>query len=248
MWLFTDAYLIYLLSGLIILPCLILAGWASARVHTTFNKYNKVPTSTDWTGSDTARMLLERNGITDIAVVRGKGKLTDNFNPRSKTVTLSESTYSSNSVAAVAVSAHEIGHVVQRAHGYAFYKLRTALVPLTNIGSMLAFPVVIVGVILEWTLATTTVGNVVVFVGICLYALSTIFCLVTLPVELNASSRAKKMLAETGVLVTREEQRAASKVLSAAAMTYVASLLTSLVYFLRFLLYIFLLTGRRNKN
>lgn len=248
MWFFSDVYLIYLCSGLVILPCLLLAAWASARVHSTYNKYNKLPTSTDWTGSDTARMLLEKNGIADIAVVRGKGKLTDNFNPRSKTVTLSESTYASNSVAAVAVSAHEIGHVVQRARGYAFYRLRTALVPLTNIGSMLAFPVVIVGVILEWTLASSTAGNIVVFTGICLYALSTLFCLVTLPVELNASSRAKKMLAETGVLVTEEEQKAASKVLSAAAMTYVASLLTSLVYFLRFLLYVFLLTGRRRND
>ena len=116
----------------------------------------------------------------------------------------------------------------------------------TNIGSMLAFPLVIIGVILEWTLATTEVGNVVVFIAVCLYGLSTVFTLVTLPVELNASRRAKRMLAETGVLVTREEQRAASKVLSAAAMTYVAALVTSLFYFLRFLLYVAALT-RRNR-
>ena len=143
------------------------------------------------------------------------------------------------------MSAHEIGHVVQRQRGYAFYKLRTILVPLTNIGSVLAFPLVIIGVILEWTLATTTVGNAIVFTGVCLYALSTIFTLVTLPVELNASSRAKRMLAETGVLVTDEEKSAAAKVLSAAAMTYFASLLTSLVYFLRFLLYVLMLSGRK---
>lgn len=111
---------------------------------------------------------------------------------------------------------------------------------------MLAFPLVILGVILEWTLATTTVGNVIVFAGVCLYALSTLFTLVTLPVELNASSRAKRMLAETGVLVTQEEKAAAAKVLSAAAMTYFAALLTSLVYFLRFLLYVMLLRRRND--
>ena len=197
---FSDIYFIYLVSGLILLPCILLAAWASARVHSTFNKYSRMPTSTDWTGSDVARMLLEKNGCSDVAVVPGKGKLTDNFNPAAMTVTLSESTYSSNSVAAVAVCAHEVGHVVQRSEGYLPYKLRKALVPLTNIGSMLAFPLVIIGVILEWTLATTEVGNVVVFIAVCLYGLSTVFTLVTLPVELNASRRAKRMLAETGVL------------------------------------------------
>ncbi len=242
---FYDIYSIYLVSALILLPCIFLSVWASVKVHQTFNRYNAIPTSTDWTGSDTARMLLERNGIFDVSVLRGKGKLTDNFNPRRKTVTLSESTYNSNSVAAVAVSAHEIGHVVQRQRGYVFYKLRSALVPITNIGTILAFPVVIVGIILEWTLLSATVGNIVVFIGVCLYALSTLFSLVTLPVELNASARAKKMLAETGVLVTDEEKHAASKVLSAAAMTYVAALLTSLLYFVRFLLYVSLFAGRR---
>ena len=236
---FDNPYLIYLASGILILPCLLLSVWASARVHKVFGRYSRLPTSTDWTGSDTARMLLEKNGIFNVRVAAGRGKLTDNFNPRTMTVTLSESTYASNSVAAVAVSAHEIGHVVQRQRGYAFYKLRTILVPLT------AFPLVIIGVILEWTLATTTVGNAIVFTGVCLYALSTIFTLVTLPVELNASSRAKRMLAETGVLVTDEEKSAAAKVLSAAAMTYFASLLTSLVYFLRFLLYVLMLSGRK---
>lgn len=244
---FSDIYLIYLVSGLILLPCIFISAWASAKVHTTFNKYSGMPTSTDWTGSDTARMLLERNDCSDVAVVRGKGKLTDNFNPRAMTVTLSESTYDSNSVAAVAVCAHEVGHVVQSRHGYMFYKLRAALVPVTNIGTMLAFPLVILGVILEWTLTTVEIGNIIVFIAVCLYGLSTLFSLVTLPVELNASSRAKKMLAETGVLVTREEQKAASKVLSAAAMTYVAALMTSFLYFLRFLLYVFLLTGRNRK-
>ena len=242
---FTDIYLVYLVSALLLLPCILLAAWASARVHSTYGKYSRMPTSSDWVASDCARMLLERNGCSDVSVVRGKGHLTDNFNPAAMTVTLSESTYDSNSVAAVAVCAHEVGHVVQRSEGYLPYKLRKALVPITNIGSMLAFPLAIVGIILEWTLATTEIGNVVVFIAVCLYGLSTLFTLVTLPVELNASRRAKAMLAETGVLTTREEQKAAATVLSAAAMTYMAALLTSLVYFLRFLFYIALLSRRR---
>lgn len=164
------------------------------------------------------------------------------------TVTLSESTYDSNSVSAVAVSAHEIGHVVQREHGYLFYRLRGALVPITNFGTMLAFPLVIIGVLITWIASVTEIGNIIVFIGVCLYGLSTLFSLVTLPVELNASARAKRMLAETGILVTKGEQKAASKVLSAAAMTYFAALLTSLLLFLRFLLYVFILLGGRRRN
>ena len=242
---FSDIYRIYLVSIVIMLPCILLASWASARVHTTFNKYSRMQTRSDWTGSDVTRMLLERNDCQNIAVQRGRGRLTDNYNPTTQAITLSESTYDSNSVAAVAVCAHEVGHVVQRYEGYLPYKLRTALVPLTNIGTMLALPLAILGIILEWTLASAEVGNIIVFVAVCLYGLSTVFTLVTLPVELNASRRAKRMLAETGVLTTREEQKAAAKVLSAAAMTYVAALVTSLFYFLRFLLYIALLSRRR---
>lgn len=245
---FADLYLIYIISGIIILPCILLSVWASTKVHSAYAAFDKIPTSSDWTGSDAARMLLEKNGIYDINVVKGKGKLTDHFDPRKNIVSLSESTYNSNSVAAVAVAAHEIGHVVQKKKGYLFYNLRTLLVPITNFGSYLALPLVILGVILGLTMATTSTGNILVFIGVCLYGLSTLFTLVTLPVELNASRRAKKMLAETGVLQTEQEKKGAEKVLSAAAMTYVAALLTSLVYFIRFLLYVFLLTGRnRNK-
>lgn len=242
---FSDIYRIYLVSIVIMLPCILLASWASARVHTTFNKYSRMQTRSDWTGSDVTRMLLERNSCQNIAVHRGGGRLTDNYNPTTQAITLSESTYDSNSVAAVAVCAHEVGHVVQRYEGYLPYKLRTALVPLTNIGTMLALPLAILGIILEWTLASAKVGNIIVFVAVCLYGLSTVFTLVTLPVELNASRRAKRMLAETGVLTTREEQKAAAKVLSAAAITYVAALVTSLFYFLRFLLYIAFFSRRR---
>lgn len=245
---FSDFYFVYMLSGLILLPCVLISVWASTKVHSTFKKYDAMSTSTSWTGSDTARMLLERNNVYGVQVVRGKGKLTDNFNPSAMCVTLSESTYDSTSVAAVAVSAHEVGHVVQREEGYFFYKLRNFLVPVTNIGSALAFPLVILGVLLTWLSALTEVGNIVVFIGVCLYGLSTLFSLVTLPVELNASARAKAMLSENGVLVLDAEKKAAAEVLSAAAMTYFAALLTSLLLFFRFLLYVLLLTkGRRGR-
>ena len=145
---FLDIYFVYLLSGLILLPCILISAFASARVHSVFAKYDGMPTSSDWTGGDTARMLLEKNNVFGVQVTHGKGRLTDNFNPKTMTVTLSDSTYTSNSVAAVAVSAHEIGHVVQREEGYLFYRLRGALVPVTNFGTMLALPLVIVGVLL----------------------------------------------------------------------------------------------------
>lgn len=242
---FSDFYTVYLVSALIMLPAVLVSVWANGKVHSTFNNYDTLPTSTDWTGSDVARMLLEKNGIYGVNVQEGKGVLTDNFNPRTMTVTLSQSTYSSNSVAAVAVSAHEIGHVIQREEGYAPYKLRSVLVPITNFGSRLAIPLVILGVLLEFLFAVPTVGNVIVFIGVCAYGLSFLFTLVTLPVELNASARARQMLIETGVLQTKQDIKGAKKVLSAAAMTYFASALVALVYFLRFILYVLLFLRRR---
>ena len=121
---FLDIYTMYLISAVIVLPCILISVVASSKVHSTFAAFDRLPTSSNWTGSDTARMLLEKNGIYGVAVQAGKGHLTDNFNPRAMTITLSESTYSSNSVAAVAVCAHEVGHVVQREEGYIPYKLR----------------------------------------------------------------------------------------------------------------------------
>lgn len=243
---FGNAYLIYLISGLILLPCAFLSIWASVKVHTTFRQFDRMQTISGWSGGDTARMLLERNNLQGIAVTHIRGKLNDHFNPTTQTVSLSDSSYGSTSVAAVAVSAHEIGHVMQREEEYFPYRLRSWLVPITNFGSRLAIPLVILGILLTWLLSYTEIGNVVVFIGICMYGLSTLFMLVTLPVELNASRRARVMLAETGVLVTDAEKSAAKKVLSAAAMTYVASLLTSLLYFLRFLLFVTMFTRKND--
>ena len=236
----------YLLFLLLLIPCLIFSGWASARVNSTFTAFDRVQTRSCMTGYDTAVRLMSRRGVHDISVNRVDGKLTDHYHPTKKQVNLSMSSYGSTSVAAVAVAAHEVGHVMQKKSGYVPYRIRNALVPVTNIGARLALPLVIVGVLLDLFLAVTDVpvGQWLVYIGIALYGLSTLFMLVTLPVEYNASRRAKKMLIEDGIL-TEEELPGASKVLSAAALTYVASLLVSLLYFLRFAVLFLSLLRRR---
>ena len=236
----------YLLFLLLLIPCLIFSGWASARVSRTFTAYDRVQTRSCMTGYDTAVRLMSRRGVHDISVNRVDGKLTDHYHPTKKQVNLSMSSYGSASVAAVAVAAHEVGHVMQKRSGYVPYKIRNVLVPVTNIGARLALPLVIVGVLLDLFLTVTPmpVGQWLVYIGIALYGLSTLFMLVTLPVEYNASRRAKKMLIEDDIL-TQEELPGASKVLSAAALTYVASLLVSLLYFLRFAMIFLSLLRRR---
>ena len=236
----------YLLFLLLLIPCLIFSGWASASVNSTFTAFDRVQTRSCMTGYDTAVRLMSRRGVHDISVNRVDGKLTDHYHPTKKQVNLSMSSYGSTSVAAVAVAAHEVGHVMQKKSGYVPYRIRNALVPVTNIGARLALPLVIVGVLLDLFLTVTDVpvGQWLVYIGIALYGLSTLFMLVTLPVEYNASRRAKKMLIEDGIL-TEEELPGASKVLSAAALTYVASLLVSLLYFLRFAVLFLSLLRRR---
>lgn len=237
----------YLYFLLLLVPCLVLSAWASAKVNSTYSKYDKVANRSRMTGYDTAVRLLQRGGVTDISVNRVNGRLSYHYNPVKKQVNLSASTYGSASVAAVAVAAHEIGHVMQKKERYLPYLVRKALVPITNIGSRLALPVVILGLLLDvflWGSAGLPYGTWILYAGIALYGLSTLFMLVTLPVEFNASRRAEKMLVAEGILA-KEEMPAVRKVLSAAAMTYVASLLVSLVYFLRFL-FVILSLARRN--
>ena len=171
-----------------------------------------------------------------IALYIKTGKLTDNYNPKTGVLSLSEATYNSSSVAALGVAAHEVGHAVQHENNYIPLKLRSVIVPVVNFGTRMAIPLVLIGVLLEWIVAATPeVGSAFISLGIICYSLATVFALITIPVELNASRRAKKMLLETGVL-EEDEVRDVSKVLSAAAMTYFASLLVSLLYFLRFLM------------
>ncbi len=233
----------YVFLGALLL-CALFASWASIKVRSTYNAFRADKTSSNMTGYDTAVRLLRANDVEGISVEKVEGELTDHYNPKKALVNLSESTYGDDSVASVAVAAHEIGHVLQKKNGYVPYKIRTALVPLANIGSFLAIPLVLLGIVLEIALAANKPGTGlnVAMIGVAAYGLSTLFTLVTLPVELDASRRAKNMLIEEGIL-TDEEMYGAGKVLKAAAMTYVAALATSLVYFLRFLWYVLMIFG-----
>lgn len=225
----------YLLFLLILIPFLALSAYASAKVNTTFAAYDRVAARSRMTGYDTAVRLLGNRGVHDISVGRVEGRLSDHYDPSKATVNLSASTYGSASVAAVAVAAHEIGHVMQKKSGYVPYQIRNFLVPVTNFGARLALPLILIGLLIDFIWTSVPFGEWAVYAGIALYGLSSLFMLVTLPVEYNASRRAKKMLVEDGIL-EESEMEGARKVLSAAALTYVASLLVSLIYFLRFAL------------
>ncbi|MGN0665594.1 MAG: zinc metallopeptidase [Huintestinicola sp.] len=232
-----------------ILVCMIFSAIANGRVRSAFSKYNKVRCRSGMTGRDTVMRLMRANGISDISIGCVKGELTDHYHPGKKIVNLSESTYDNDSVAAVAVAAHEMGHVMQKQNGYLLYRFRTALVPVVNFGSRLAMPLVLIGLLLDMfvELADPEIGFYIAMVGVIMYGGSLVFALVTLPVELNASKRAREMLLAEGIL-TEDEINPAKEVLSAAALTYLASLLTSLVYFLRFLVRVLTLFGRRDSR
>ena len=235
----------YFLFFFLMIVCAVMCASASAKVNAAYKAYGAMPNSSRMTGYDTAVRLLRQNGVNDITVGRVRGHLTDHYHPTKKVVNLSESVYGDASIASVAVAAHEIGHVMQKKKGYLFYKLRTVLVPITNIGSRLALPLVLVGLLLDLFVGinqSSDTGFYLALLGVALYGLSTMFALVTLPVELNASRRAKKMLLASGILC-EEEMPYADKMLDAAAKTYVASMITSLVYFLRFALWVMLIFG-----
>ena len=243
---YLEDYLWFLLA---IVFCSIFSGIASMKVHSSFTKNDRNWCSSGMTGYDTVRHLLRANSVHGISIGKTRGFLTDHYHPTKGVINLSESTFANNSVAAVAVAAHEVGHVMQKQEGYAFYKFRSALVPFVNFGSFLAMPLVIVGILLTLFVETSNpdLGFYVAMVGVVLYGGALLFALITLPVELNASKRAKQMLAAEGIL-TESEIHGANEVLSAAALTYLASLLTSLVYFLRFLLYVLTIFGRRSRD
>lgn len=243
---YLQDYLWFLLA---IAVCMAFSLAASAKVHTAYNKYARVPCHSGLTGADAAARFMRANGVYDVAIRPVGGTLSDHYDPKNGVVNLSESTYGQSSVAAVSVAAHEIGHVMQRQKGYFFYRLRTALVPVVNFGTFLAMPLVLVGLLLDIFLgyAEPELGFAIAMVGVLLYGGAFVFALVTLPVELDASRRACRMLLSEGVL-TKEELPGARQVLSAAALTYLASLLTSLVYFLRFLVYVLTIFGRRNRK
>ena len=227
---FDYTYLIF------IVPAMLLALWAQTKVQSTFKKYSTVISARRMTGAEAARRILDANGLYNVKINRVAGNLTDHFDPRNNTVNLSEAVYDNPSVAAIGVAAHESGHAVQHAVGYSPMKLRAAIIPVTNIGSKLAIPLVLIGILFSiYQLA---------YIGCIFYATLALFQLVTLPVEFNASNRALEALENTGILGS-EEIRGSKKVLSAAAMTYVAALATALAQLLRLIV---MVNGRRGRR
>jgi Zn-dependent membrane protease YugP len=218
----------------VLLVCVVISGYAQHRINSTFNRFSKITTNKGYTGAFVAQDILRRNSVSDVRVEQGSGTLTDHFDPRRGLVKLSDPVYRKDSIAANAVAAHEIGHVLQKKEGYGFYKLRTALVPVTNFGSKLAIPLIFIGLLMNnYTLAQ---------IGVIAYGAILLFQLVTLPVEFNASRRALAQL-DSGGYLDASEQVGARKVLNAAALTYVAATLVSLLQILR----LFAMVNRRRR-
>jgi Zn-dependent membrane protease YugP len=225
---------------ILVLPCVILALWASARVNSTFKKYSSQLSRRRISGADAAQRVLHANGVRNVRIERISGNLTDHYDPKDNVIRLSDSVYNSTSTAAIGVACHEAGHAVQYAQNYGPIKLRAAIIPITNIGSKLAMPLILIGLLLTFM---EDFSFFFVYLGIACFGLSLIFQLITLPVEFNASRRAMEAIADADIL-TSEEQVGARKTLSAAAMTYVAATAVALAQLLR-LLIIFGGRGRR---
>ncbi len=212
---------------LLLIPAFLLAMWAQWRVSSAYAKYSNIASVQGVTGYKAAEFLLRSNGISDVEVESVAGKLSDHYDPRAKKVRLSEENYNSRSLAALAVAAHEVGHVIQHHKGYTPLKLRDSILPATNIGSWAAFPLFLIGLFLNTPLLMD--------LGIILFAGVVIFHFVTLPVEYNASNRALNMLGNNGMLV-EDEIKGARKVLNAAALTYVAATAVALIHLIRLVL------------
>lgn len=226
---FGSGYILVLIGVVI---CLV----ASSRMKSTFNKYSRVRNHSGMTGKDAAAQILHRAGIYDVRVEHISGNLTDHYDPRSKVLRLSDMVYGQTSVAAMGVAAHECGHAIQHQVGYAPLSIRSALVPAANFGSSIAWPLILIGLLFN-----SQTSSLLINIGIFAFSLAVLFQIVTLPVEFNASGRAVKILGETGMLYP-EEVDSTKKVLTAAALTYVAGAASAILQLLR----IILLTGRRN--
>ena len=217
---------------IIVLPCILLSLWASSNVNSTFKRYANQRNRRGITGAQAADRVLRANGVSGVRIERISGNLTDHYDPRTNVIRLSDGVYDSTSVASICIACHEAGHAVQYAQHYAPIKLRAAIIPITNIGSKLAMPLILLGVVLT---AFAEASYALVYVGIACFALSLVFQLITLPVEFNASRRAMRAISNSELL-TQEEQRGARKTLTAAAMTYVAATAVALAQLLRLLL------------
>lgn len=228
-----NAYMLYYATGVIMIPVLLFSFYCQIKVKRAFRRYSSVHAMCGMTGAQAAARLLQLNGITDVQIRQIGGTLTDYYDPKNKEICLSGDVYDATSVAAIGVACHEAGHACQHAQGYAPLKIRNAAIPATRIGSSLGIPLVLLGVVFTW--------RPLIMVGIVLYALVALFQLLTLPVEFNASRRALQTI-ESNQFLTEQEYRGAKKVLTAAALTYVAALASALATLLRLLL----LAGRSN--
>lgn len=222
---------------ILVVPAMIISVWAQYKVKSTFNKFSKVRNVRNVTGAYAAQAVLSYYGISDVRIERVSGKLTDHFDPKAKVIRLSEGVYDSTSVAAIGVACHEAGHAAQHAEGYTPIRIRNSIIPVCNIGSKLGIPIALIGLFMS--------AEPIIYIGLALYAGIFIFHLVTLPVEFNASRRAISVIDSTDLLYD-DEIGGAKKVLSAAAMTYVASMLVALASFLRIALRILSMNNRRN--
>ena len=219
---------------ILVLPAVIFSLWASSSVKSTFNKYSRQRSSRGITAADAARFVLDRNGLRNIRIEHIAGDLTDHYDPTAGVIRLSDSVYSSTSTAAIGVACHETGHAIQHAQNYLPVKIRTAIIPLTNFGSKLSMPLLLIGLLLA---SVSEVFVWMAYAGVACFALSTVFQLVTLPTEFDASRRALRCI-EGSNLLYGEELKGAKKTLRAAAMTYVAALAVSAMQLLRFIVLI----------
>ena len=224
----------YYVMGVILIPGLILAIIAQAKVSFNYKKYSQVMSKNNMKACDVARLILDSAGLKQVQIKKINGELTDNYDPKAQTVSLSSSVYDSTSVAAIGVACHEVGHALQYAQNYAPVKIRMFLVRACNISSTLLWPLVVIGLILNIGL-NSVAGMVCMWCGVIIFGLSVIFNLVTLPVEYNASNRAKSILSNAQILDS-EEMEGVHKVLNAAALTYVAALVVSILNLLRFII------------
>ncbi len=217
----------------LVLPAVILSMWAQMKVNANFSKYSKVYTKRNFTATEAARQILDNHGLYEVKIEAISGNLTDHFDPKANVIRLSDSVRNSTSVAAVGVAAHEAGHAVQHAEGYAPIRFRNSLVPVANFGSKLSIPLIIIGFL--FMTGESFFGSACVWAGIILFSAAVLFQVVTLPVEFDASNRAIKVLGSGGYLY-EDETKHVKKVLGAAAMTYVAAAATSIAQLLRFIL------------
>lgn len=227
-----DIY-IYYLTGFIMIPVVIFAFVCQIKVNSNYKKYGRIRNSRNMTGAEAAYQLLQMNGVTDVRIKRIPGKLTDHYDPRTKEICLSEGVFASNSIAAVGIACHEAGHACQHAQGYVPLKIRNFVIPVTRFGSSLGIPLAVIGIIFSW--------QPLIYIGIILYSAVALFQLITLPVEFNASKRALATIKQNNFLVG-EEYKGAKKVLTSAALTYVAALASALATLLRLIF----IAGRRN--